>query len=158
MTDLQARLIDTLWDKIVKCYREACLLRHKGLIDESMGVLTTLLPQAIAEWSQVNPEEADTKRSKLTRMFEDEDERIENALVITQVMSSNLQDMIIPQLCMQVAKELTENVSIHEQVTVSRTTPAQFVDRRIPIDDVAGMIDNLLDCEHRKKAKKAAVA
>ena len=159
MIDQQARKIDSLWSRVVSSFRNACFLRHHNDLDESMRILNNSLPHAITSWSELDKELAKQKRLRLTKMFEEEEKRMEDAFVISDVLSSTLVDTLIPQLSEKIVNELSNRLDGNEKETTKIIPITTGIRERVPMGDVAAMIDSLLDNELKdKRYQKVATA
>jgi hypothetical protein len=94
------------WDALVGQFRQLCLLRRQKKFIESDIILTSELPRAIAEWSQVSDGEPVAKKSRLDAMFQNEQRRIDDACFAMELLTDRLKTEILPA----VTSELTEQI------------------------------------------------
>jgi hypothetical protein len=144
----------SLWAKIVEDFRQACLLRREGRRDEANQILNVDLPRTIATWSRL-PATApgEDRRSRLTRMFEAEQRRIDDAMIIQRVVSARIEEQILPRLAAEVREAVRDENRAARVVTETgmyrpATARAAAVQRpaqtRIRFDDIPSMIDSVL--------------
>ena len=151
---------EQLWTKIVEDFREACILRKNGRHEESNELLQHILPAEIAEWSRLPVAAGVNRRARLESMFRDEQRRVDDAFFVQRIVTSQLEEHILPKLCFMVAEEVREAVrndvrAFGFAASSPRNTPAKApaVERpqtaspsrpRVRFDDIPGMIDSIL--------------
>jgi hypothetical protein len=155
VTNCHTDTVDELWDEVVGTFRRACVLRHQGQVTEARTLLENSMPRSIARWSQVCAEKMTAKRELLNRMFADEQKRVEDASVLCDLLSNGLAESLIPSLRSALSCDMTTALSedgpgaLHRRSAgaLSGRSAGRGRPRRVPVDDVAGMIDALLVAE-----------
>jgi len=154
MADLEARELDHLWNRIITCFRKACQLRHQGQLDESMYLLEHNLPLTISQWSLEFTGTNEEKRTMLTNMFETEEQRIDNAFVMSEIVTNTLQKEIVPQISQQIMDKLDQELNRGTNIPPSGNKTNYQLVKKIPITNVVEMIDDLLNSELSNRKKK----
>lgn len=151
---------DQLWSRIVEDFREACILRKNGRHEESNELLQQILPREIAEWAKLPQPVGINRRTKLESMFRDEQRRVDDAFFVQRLVTSQLEEHLLPKLCFMVAEEVREavrndarayggpNGSIPQpsgrDEAAARPKTASPSRPRVRFDDIPGMIDSIL--------------
>ncbi len=131
---------DERWDVLVGQFRQLCLLRRQRKFIESDIILTSELPRAIAEWSEVSEAEPAAKKSRLDAMFQAEQRRIDDACFTMDLVTNRFKEEILPSICAEVTEQV--RATVIEQV---RTTILQEVRTSITED-----VRNFVAAEFRK--------
>jgi hypothetical protein len=178
---LIAEAPERTWSKIVTTFREVCILRKQGRLDEAKRILESDLPKMISLWSQSSPEEIVSKRRELENMFRTEEKKIDDAWLVQKLVATRLTEDLVPSLCSQIAAGLKEVVT---QQLKQAQRPALPVRRlrtpldagvagkespismraanakgsRVPLDDIPGMIDAVLAAQRDELSRRAAPA
>lgn len=150
---------DQLWSRIVEDFREACILRKNGRHDESNELLQQILPREIAEWAKLPQPAGVNRRTKLEAMFRDEQRRVDDAFFVQRIVTSQLEEHLLPKLCFMVAEEVREAVRNDVRSfgnlpgpskaaagadSTARPKTASPSRPRVRFDDIPGMIDSIL--------------
>jgi hypothetical protein len=144
---------DQLWSKIVDDFREACILRKNGRHEESNELLQHVLPGEIAEWAKAPMPPGINRRSKLETMFREEQRRVDDAFFVQRLVTSQLEEHLLPKLCFMVAEEVREAVRNDARTAPAPMAPFPPQSRpktqspsrpRVRFDDIPGMIDSIL--------------
>lgn len=97
-----------LWRKIADDFRQACLFRREGKSTEADEILERRLPETIGAWSRVSGMSEPDRRARLSELFEAEQKRIDDVWLTQQIILRQMQEVLIPSLCLQVAEEVRE--------------------------------------------------
>lgn len=151
---------DQLWSRIVEDFREACILRKNGRHEESNELLQQILPREIAEWAKMPQPVGTNRRTKLESMFRDEQRRVDDAFFVQRIVTSQLEEHLLPKLCFMVAEEVREAVrndvrafgslpgaakeTANREEMAVRPKTASPSRPRVRFDDIPGMIDSIL--------------
>ncbi len=127
-TPIPVASADALWREISEAAHESCLAKCTGRHRDARRLMEHTLPLVIREWSQACGLPVSERKERLRKLFEQVQERVASA-----VISRRLAEESLP------AEERRSRV-------LGR--PLQLT-RRIPIADVAGMIDALNEMEQR---------
>jgi hypothetical protein len=119
-----------LWRVIEEAVREACLLRAEGRAEEAAEILQHRLPALIAEWSRTAGRSPDACRQTLREMFARVQEQVTTATACKRLVLRSLGAAPEPE---------------------SRASGRLEMRRRVPLDDIPGMLD-ALDEESRGAA------
>ena len=156
------------WDQVVSEFRRLCMLRHQGNTAESDEILSSRLPKRIAAWSKTSSQDPTVKKTTLENMFQSEQKRIEDAILLHEIASTRWETQLVPMLCNQVAQEIRravgEQFSVYELqlAEVSATHPVnnQRFAPKIAFDNIPGIIDFITAEERRNvvSANKSVMA
>lgn len=142
---------DQLWSKIVEDFREACVLRRSGRYEESNELLNHILPREIAAWAKSPLPFGMDRRARLETMFKEEQRRVEDAFFVQRLVTSQIEDKLLPKICFMVAEEVREAVR-----SDARPAPAPDASRhfrestqspskaRVRFDDIPSVIDSII--------------
>lgn len=173
------------WSILVDTYREACLLHHEGREDEARRMAAEDLPPAVRTWSRHCTDPAADKKQRLAEMFKKESERIADAALVQRLVIRRLTTEVLPNLTALVRKagqqlpeppgegpeparsyfaarrafqgEASPVVQKAALRNLSQSNPYTTTGpRKVPIDDISGMIDALHAEEFRPLAKALA--
>lgn len=97
-----------LWRQIANDFRQACLFRREGKSTEADEILERRLPETIGAWSRVSGLSEPDRRERLSDLFEAEQKRIDDVWLTQQIILRQMQEVLIPSLCLQVAEEVRE--------------------------------------------------
>lgn len=112
----------SLWTALEDAVREACTLRAEGLEKDAIRILQEVLPAMIARWSRAAGRPSTECQQRLRELF---------ARVQQQVATA------------QVCKRLVLR-SLETSNNEARLSPSAVqLQRRVPIDDIPGMLDAL---------------
>jgi hypothetical protein len=111
---------DQLWSKIVDDFREACVLRKNGRHEESNELLQHVLPGEIAAWSRMPMPEGINRRSRLETMFRDEQRRVDDAFFVQRLVTSQIEEHLLPKLCFMVVPRLTDTMPLDVKLVLMR--------------------------------------
>jgi len=101
---------DPLWISLVEQFREACVLRRNGHLEESEQLLQTEIPNKIAAWSKQALPVGIDRRNALETMFQDEQRRVEEAFFVQKLVTTQIEEQLLPKLCFMIAEELRDVV------------------------------------------------
>ena len=144
---------DSRWEKVVRDFRQLCLLRRQERIEESEAVMRQQLPTSIAEWSRNDAAEPDAKRARLDSMFQQEQRRMDDLWVMNELLSARLREEFLPVVCSSVCEtvgvELRRAGVGRDSGDASarwepRSAAAPAPLRRVAFDDIPSVIDHLL--------------
>lgn len=177
-----------LWRQIANDFRQACLFRREGKSAEADEILERRLPETIGAWSRVSGLSEPDRRERLSDLFEAEQKRIDDVWLTQQIILRQMQEVLIPSLCLQVAEEVREvmelqmehvNEALGRLATSSVRTARPAVERevatrspmvRLPqvtlaerralpnFDDLPAIIDELVSQDIRDSAITARAA
>lgn len=119
---------DALWREISDAAHESCVLRCSGRHREARQLMEHTLPLVIRQWSQASNLSVSERKDRLRKLFNQVQERVASA-----VLSRRLAEEALPPV---------------EQRRRCLGRPMQL-STRIPIDDVAAMLDALNSLERR---------
>ncbi len=142
---------DQLWSKIVEDFREACVLRRSGRYEESNELLNHILPGEIAAWARSPLPFGTDRRARLENMFKEEQRRVEDAFFVQRLVTSQLEDKLLPKICFMVAEEVREVVRSDARTAPAPDAsevfrrPTQSPSRpRVRFDDIPAVIDSII--------------
>ncbi len=131
-----------LWTEIVSTTREACLLRQEGREENAVRLLQQTLPTVIRDWSNLCGETPDRCRTLLRELFSREQETARAAMLQRR--------LIVDEVCARLQNR-TPRQEIVESRIFSQPAPSTLqLRRRVPIDDVVGLIDALQQTERNQ--------
>lgn len=151
---MSANHLDSRWDKVVRDFRQLCVLRRQERQTDADALLRQRLPQSIAEWSKHDADHAAAKKARLDSMFQQEQRRIEDAWLLKDLIGSSLTKEFLPVLCSSVCVTVGEELRKAGVGRDSDFTPALRETRppaepaprsRVAFDDIPSVIDLLLD-------------
>jgi len=146
-----------LWEQITTGFRQACHHRRHGRQAEATNLLEGALPRTIADWSQASPTEPARKKALLLEMFAREQQRVEEAIALQELVTRHCAEELIPSLRAELAAEVRKLVL--EQMGPPGGDPGTWLGRdrdfhpappkkprpaRIPFDDLPAVIDAVL--------------
>jgi hypothetical protein len=144
---------DQLWSKIVEDFREACVLRRTGRHEESNELLQHVLPGEIAAWARAPLPFGMDRRARLETMFKEEQRRVEDAFFVQRLVTSQIEDDLLPKLCFMVAEEVREAVRSDARTAPAPDSnynnntrrPTQSPSKpRVRFDDIPAVIDSII--------------
>lgn len=112
----------SLWTALEDAVREACTLRAEGLEKDAIRILQEVLPTMIGRWSRAAGRPAAECQQRLRELF---------ARVQQQVATA--------QVCKRLVLRSLETSNPEARLSSS----AVRLQRRVPIDDIPGMLDAL---------------
>ncbi|WP_221030296.1 hypothetical protein [Actomonas aquatica] len=119
---------DALWREISEAAHESCLAKCTGRHRDARQLMEHTLPLVIREWSQVCGLPMAERKERLRKLFAQVQERVASAVISRRLAEEGL------------PPEERRNRALGRPMQLSR---------RIPIHDVAGMIDALNEMEQR---------
>jgi hypothetical protein len=134
-----------LWQAIVGTTREACLLRQEGREQEAVDLLQQTLPGTIRQWSNVCGESAERCRELLRDLFNREQEAARTALLQRR--------LIVDEVCSRLQVQRAAPETVESRIVVKNALQPVQLRRRVPIDDVVGMLDALQQVERGELAE-----
>ena len=163
LTNPSPDLAETLWQKVVSDYRQACVLYRQARREESQRVLERSLPERILEWSECDPADGATRTRRLETMFQLERQRVEDAWLAQEFVQQRWQAELLPTLSAHISEEVRKAVrtlpaprpgpapAVPASPTGSRiaASPAPRPPRpaRAAASDIPAIIDLLLEQE-----------
>jgi hypothetical protein len=120
-----------VWRMIESDLRESCVMRCEGRNAEAQVILRDRLPSLIREWSAGSGRSPESCRSILRELFTKAQEQVAAAMLTRRLVLSSM------------------------QVALPRNgVPAGLrISQRIPISDINGMLDALLESERAEVAR-----
>jgi hypothetical protein len=97
-----------LWRKLADDFRQACLFRREGRSAEADEILERRLPETIGAWSRLSGLSEPDCRERLSALFDAEQKRVDDVWLAQQIILRQMQEVLIPSLCLQVAEEVRE--------------------------------------------------
>jgi hypothetical protein len=116
------------WDEVVGQFRQLCLLRRQKKFLESDIILTSELPRAIANWSESFEGDPATKKSRLDNMFQAEQRRIDDAYFTMDLLTSRIQDEIVPSICAEITEQVRATVIEDIRATILKEVRASVAE------------------------------
>lgn len=101
---------DPVWSSLVEQFREACVLRRNGRLEESEHLLQTEIPSKIAAWSKQALPVGIDRRNALETMFHEEQRRVEEAFFVQKLVATQIEEQLLPKLCFMIAEEIRDVV------------------------------------------------
>lgn len=124
-----------LWSELTRLFREACVLRRQGRHNAAAAILEKQLPAMIRGWAAESRLSANAAKARLQEMFSDEQARVESAWLISRFSAES-------PVTAAAAAPLAQPAARPAAAWYPPISP-----RRIPIDDVVGMIDMVREHE-----------
>ena len=146
--------LDSRWEKVVRDFRQVCVLRRQDRRDESDALLRQELPRSISEWSRHDTADANAKRARLDSMFQQEQRRIDDLWVMNELLSARLREEFLPVVCSSVCSTVGEELrragagrdSVQAPVLRdTRPSATPGARSRVAFDDIPSVIDLLLE-------------
>ena len=100
-----------LWQKVLQDFREICILRREGHIDQANQLLQNQLPQSILAWQKVTSLDAQAQRSCLDEMFQQEMRRFDDVWDIYRFLAQRLEQELSQTLQNRLQEEIKKQVS-----------------------------------------------
>lgn len=160
--------LDSRWEKVVRDFRQVCVLRRQDRRDESDTLLRQELPRSISEWSRHDTADANAKRARLDSMFQQEQRRIDDLWVMNELLSARLREEFLPVVCSSVCSTVGEELRRagagrdSVQAPVLRDARPAAPRSRVAFDDIPSVIDLLLETgfsgANRRSHHSAAIA
>jgi len=122
-----------LWNEIVRWTLEACILRKEGRETQVASLLQDRLPGLIRNWSSVCGLPSETCKQNLRALFRRIQESVETGYIHRR--------MIVEEVCARLTAQPAVAHARSAEVGPVRLR------RRIPIDDVPGMLDAVAEAE-----------
>ena len=138
-TELPAIEAQRLWREITGEVREACILRRQGRHQATTTILEHTLPPLIRSWSSESALPAAEAKARLNELFTQEQARIESHWLMARFLNEDTAAATTRYLSAFPAAPASPN-------PVPMWLPAIGA-RRIPLDDVADMIDAARDLD-----------
>jgi len=102
-----------LWQKVLQDFREICILRREGCIDQANQLLQTQLPQSILSWQRATSLDANAQRNCLEEMFQQEMRRFDDVWDIYRFLAQRLENELSRTLHDRMQEEIKKQV-IHQ--------------------------------------------
>jgi hypothetical protein len=150
---VNTNLQDTYWERVVSDFRKLCVLRRQRRQKESEALLRSELPRSIAEWSRQQPGEPLAKRAQLDAMFQTEQRRVEDAMMMQDLLSSKLVEDFVPVICSRISEEVRRAMAVaelfsHDQREERRNetleAQAEAENAKVSFDDIPSILDLLM--------------
>lgn len=142
-TELPTLEAERLWREIAGQVREACILRRQGRHQATAEILERTLPPLIRSWATACKLPAPEAKARLNQLFNDEQARVESHWIMSRFLTDKQASLTADAA----ARHLT---AFPPTPTVSgpvTTWSPAIAPRRIPLGDVADMIDAARDLE-----------
>ena len=150
-----------LWDEVVSCYRQACFCRRRGQVERALKLVNGSLRRAIASWMGERGEDNAELQRILAGMFEAEDGKVADAVLIADTVEESLASRLPLAVSSSVQSQLGDVLDerlgallTHLQRDDTRTGSGRAlrgITARVPVGDVAAMIDCVLAEERSEK-------
>lgn len=127
-TPIPVASADALWREITDAAHESCLAKCSGRHRDAKQLMEHTLPLIIREWSQACGLPVPERKERLRKLFAQVQERVASAVISRRLAE--------------------ESLPIEERRSRVMHRPMQL-NRRIPINDIPGMLDALHEIEHR---------
>lgn len=163
LTNASPDLAETLWLKIVRDYRQACVLHRQARREESQRMLEGVLPESILAWAECDPTDGATQTQRLEAMFQQERQRIEDAWLAQEFAQQRWQAELLPALSAHIGEEVRKAVRtlpaarpvavvpapMHQVAPriIAQPEPRSARPTRTAASDIASIIDLLLEQE-----------
>lgn len=138
-TELPSVEAERLWREIAGQVREACILRRQGRHHATSTILEHALPPLIRSWAAECALPAAEAKARLNKLFSEEQDRVESHWIMARFLNDDRRAMA------------TNHLNAFPAVPSSPSpAPMWFpaiAPRRIPLGDVADMIDVARDLE-----------
>lgn len=142
---------ERLWREIAGHLREACILRRQGRHQAAAAILERELPPLIRLWAAESALPSEEAKSRLNRLFNDEQARVESHWIIARFLSENpAADSAVRHLVAFPSAPISSPGQSSYFVPASPAPAMLFpaiAPRRIPIADVVDMIDAARDLD-----------
>lgn len=147
---VNTKLQDAYWERVVSDFRKLCVLRRQQRREESEALLRFELPRSIAEWSRQQPGDPQAKRAQLDAMFQSEQRRVEDAMLMQDLLSSRLVEDFLPVICSRVGEEVRKAMAVadifaRDQEADRQVAVAEAEPEKVPFDDIPSILDLLLN-------------
>ena len=117
-----------LWCELEEAVHESCVLRCAGRLSEASQIVDHTLPLIIRDWSRVCGLSVSERKQRLQKLFKQVQERVATAVI---------------------SRRLAEESMTEPEARQRASGRPMQLSRRVPIDDVAGMLDALAEVERR---------
>lgn len=130
------------WAEIERWTLEACLLRAEGREPEAVGVLEQKLPPLIRDWSAGCGLARPVAQERLRELFRSTQELVARGVVQRRLITAELMARGGAEACTRGARR--------------EATPGEALGlrHRVPISDVAGMLDGLAEAEREARRER----
>lgn len=144
---------DSRWEKVVRDFRQLCLLRRQERQEESETMMRQQLPHSISEWSRNDSADPDAKRARLDSMFQQEQRRMDDLWVMNELLSARLREDFLPVVCSSVCETVGVELRRAGVGRDSGNASARWEPRpvsppsarnRVAFDDIPSVLDHLL--------------
>ena len=156
------------WNLIVDRFRAACVLNREKRYEESKRIIRKELPLLIKAWMQLLPASMkQDAKADLRDMFDREQALVDQGMRLKRVFKDTLVNSIIPKVEARIAakyrslyisgydRRKEERDSEENQASWVSPSYNQPRDRRVKLDDVSEMIDELQRDEVEEKENLA---
>ena len=140
-TELSTTEAERLWREIAGQVREACILRRQGRHHATSEILEHTLPPLIRSWGTECALPSTEAKSRLSRLFTEEQSRIESHWIMARFLNDERAATAARYLSAFPATPASPN-------SAAMWFPA-IAPRRIPLGDVADMIDTARELDRR---------
>jgi hypothetical protein len=128
-----------LWNEIVRWTLEACILRKEGREAQVSELLQDRLPGLIRNWSGACGLPTETCKQNLRALFRRIQESVETGYIHRR--------LIVAEVCANLATQ-----PAGPSIPAGERGPVRLR-RRVPIDDVSGMLDAVAEAELETRAE-----
>ena len=149
MTPAAARTA-ALWDEIERTVHHSCTLRCEHREDEAATLLQQTLPALIRDWSAISGLSTENCRNALRQLFDQAQERVATAILCKRLVLGSLGGP-------DTNESLPANASTSRPARLVSAPPAGdrlHVRRRVPIGDIAGMLDALDETDREGRFRR----
>lgn len=156
------------WNLIVDRFRAACVLNREKRYEESKRIIRKELPLLIKAWMQLLPASMkQDAKADLRDMFDREQALVDQGMRLKRVFKDTLVNSIIPKVEARIAakyrslyisgydRRKEERESEDNQTSWVSPSYSQPRERRVKLDDVSEMIDELQRDEVEEKENLA---
>lgn len=141
-TELPSVEAERLWREIGGQVREACILRRQGRHHATTEILEHTLPPLIRSWGAQCTLPAAEAKARLNQLFTEEQARVESHWIMARFLNDD-----------RATAAAAQHLSAFPSAPLSPNASAMWfpaiAPRRIPLNDVADMIDVARDLDRR---------
>jgi hypothetical protein len=111
---------DKIWKEIVVLFRRLCFMRRTGQSEAASQTLRKDLLDKIARWSRAASEPFEAKRTRLARMFKEEQRRVADACTLQELSLEQRQQDMVPLITRRIAQEIQTIVASQLEAQAAR--------------------------------------
>lgn len=154
-------LENTSWNDLVQTYRKACLQWHKGNYENSKNILGGPVREKVERWVNAPSQNSrQDKKATLEKMFKEEEAKIRDAMTIFSVIEDEIKECLIPEIKRQITAEIEKRlpkVTNNRRVGEILGNDVVAQTDKVPIDDIVGMIDHVLEASTIRQSSVANI-